>query len=518
MPQGRSKTTRVSHKLAQQKPESSLPVLPLETESPSRIASNKEVITTIEVFRELDRVVEDSAVLEFEAKRNTANQGKTLETFLALAKAKSQETFNNLRAMTRELELVILQEHGITLQQFMDSMSRHVVATDDITNDIKTLRQAYYDYLGNIGRHCTTCNDDGKTENLRLSKLQQQKGNNVKIWSKCNQCNGTKKKIKGCAASTKSSYLIRFDKMFRYFGLYNQIDSKNIIVVKPKILKFKPKPLNFDTLQEIIKTTTKISRKVFWQFLAQSGARVFEGCKTKKSDCIFVDENNKELRDEKGMDRIKVVIRAEQGNKTRVERETFVHIEIQDYILNRLRSINDSDYVFHNADTPKSAENCEFSAFKSVRDQMIEAGFKEMDERKPDSDQHRITLHTLRSFFISKANRIDDSSFGDAVAGHTDLMRGLYDRIDDSELLQLWKKSEKRTSLNSDNSVAEEELQNTVNELRSELANSQKENQTKIDQTLQIERASMQIQFEKQSKELYDKIFELMDKLEQKSN
>ena len=177
----------MSHKLAQQKPESSLPVLPLETESPSRIASNKEVITTIEVLRELDRVVEDSAVLEFEAKRNTANQGKTLETFLALAKAKSQETFNNLRAMTRELELVILQEHGITLQQFMDSMSRHVVATDDITNDIKTLRQAYYDYLGNIGRHCTTCNDDGKTENLRLSKLQQQKGNNVKIWSKCNQ-------------------------------------------------------------------------------------------------------------------------------------------------------------------------------------------------------------------------------------------------------------------------------------------------------------------------------------------
>ncbi len=43
------------------------------------------------------------------------------------------------------------------------------------------------------------------------------------------------------------------------------------------------------------------------------------------------------------------------------------------------------------------------------------------------------------------------------------------------------------------------------------------ENQTKIDQTLRIERASMQIQFEKQSKELYDKIFELMDKLEQKS-
>ena len=68
MPQGRSITTRVSHKLAQQKPESSLPVLPLDTVNRSENTSTKNVITTIEVLRELDRVVEDSAVLEFEAK------------------------------------------------------------------------------------------------------------------------------------------------------------------------------------------------------------------------------------------------------------------------------------------------------------------------------------------------------------------------------------------------------------------------------------------------------------------
>ena len=56
-----------------------------------------------------------------------------------------------------------------------------------------------------------------------------------------------------------------------------------------------------------------------------------------------------------------------------------------------------------------------------------------------------------------------------------------------------------------------------MNALRSELANSQKENQTKIDEALRIERQNMKSDFESQSKELYNKIFELMDKLEQKS-
>ena len=490
----------------------------LSNQSNTSYNHNRNYKNQIERLQELGRTEKlDNAVLEFEAKRKRPNQDKDLESFLISAKKDSQSTFTNLRAMTRELELVILQDNKITLQQFIDSMGRAIADHDDITNDIKTLRQSYYDYLGVVGRHCTNCNDDGKFENVRLSRKQKEKGNDIKIWSRCTLCNGTKKKLKGLAMSTRSAYLIRFDKMFRYFGLYNQIDFKNIEVNKPKKLKFKPKPLEYETLKEIIKTTTKISRKVFWQFLAQSGARVLEGCKTKKSDCIFVDENNKELRNEKGMDRIKVIIRAEKGNKTRVERETFVHVEIQDYVLKRLRSISDSDYVFHNSDTPESAESCEFSAFKTVRLEMLENGFKEMDERKPDSDQHRITVHTLRSFFISKANRMDDSSFGDAIAGHTDLMRGLYDRIDDKELLTLWKKSEKRTSLESDNSVVQEELENTVNALRSELANSQKENQTKIDEALRIERQNMKSDFESQSKELYNKIFELMDKLEQKS-
>ena len=110
---------------------------------------------------------------------------------------------------------------------------------------------------------------------------------------------------------------------------------------------------------------------------------------------------------------------------------------------------------------------------------------------------------------------MDDSSFGDAIAGHTDLMRGLYDRIDEDELVELWKKSEKRTSLNSNDSY--EEFENTIKTLRSEIATIKEENQTKIDEALRIERQNMKSDFESQSKELYNKIFELMDKLEQKS-
>jgi integrase len=489
----------------------------------TKIGCSQKFITKTQVFSELGRtekvsqgIQKENAVIAFEARRKNPNQSKTIDSFLEDCKKISNRHSSDFRAMTLELDIIVLRENGITLPQFLDSMSGLVSNNEDITEDIKTLRQLYYDYLGEVGRDCAVCNDDGKTINDRLTRMQHAKGNMVTMYSKCITCDGTKKKLKACAYGTRDKYVGRFDKMFRYFGLYNKIDFTNLKIVKPKKLKFKPKPLRYDTLKEMINVTTLIPRKIHWQFLAQSGARIAESCKTRKSDCIFVDENGKELRNEKGMDRIKVIIRAEQGNKTRVERETFVHIEIQDYVLKRLRSINDSDYVFHDSTKLESAESNEFEAFKTVRKKMIENGFKEMDERKPTSNQHRITVHTLRSFFISKANRMDDSSFGDAIAGHTDLMRGLYDRIDEKELLELWKKSEKRTSLNSDNSS--EEFENTIKTLRTEIANIQEENQTKIDEALKIEKANMQIQFESQSKELYNKIFELMDKLEQKSN
>ena len=122
----------MSHKLAQQKPESSLPVLPLDTVNRSENASTKNVITTIEVLRELDRVVEDSAVLEFEAKRNTANQGKTLETFLALAKAKRYSDKVTNKAV----------QEVVGSLKFYNATKGMVVTTNDFTKSAQELAKS----------------------------------------------------------------------------------------------------------------------------------------------------------------------------------------------------------------------------------------------------------------------------------------------------------------------------------------------------------------------------------------
>ena len=457
----------------------------------------------------------DKAVVAFRAKRKQPTQNKTIETYLK--KQKSTEDYNRANELSLELEMVTLKEHGLTLQTWIEQLSELVESNEDITNDVKDIRTAFYEYLAIKNRFCTACNDEGKTECRRLSKIQKNLGKDEKIMGKCKLCNGTKKRKKGCADSTRANYIGRFDKLLRYFGLYNRIDFTNLKINTAKKKKAKRKPLRYDTLTAIIKYTRLVSRKNQWQFLAQSGARLLESCKVKKSDCVFVDVNNVELRDHRNMDRIKIMIRAEKGTKTREERETFVHVELQDYVLERLLNMTNDGYVFHDYDTPEQAESNEDSAFRQVRKEMIKDGYVEMAEMKPDDTQHRISLHTLRYYFISKANRINDSSFGDALAGHTEYMRALYDAIDEDKLLEMWKKSEKYTSLNGDYSAKSQELETTIATLRDELAVTHKENQSKIEEALKIERANMNNQFEARSKELYNRIFELMDKLEQKS-
>jgi hypothetical protein len=265
-----------------------------------------------------------------------------------------------------------------------------------------------------------------------------------------------------------------------------------------KPIKSKPRPLRYEVLKGLISYTTLKQRKIAWQFLAQSAVRDIEGHKIKKSDCIFVDKNANELKNESGMCRIKVMIRAEEGNKLREERETFVHIEIQDYVLQRLRSISDNDYVFHDYKTPKQAQDNDLPAFDKARIAMVKEGFKECAEWTPEHTKHVISLHTLRSFFVSKANRLNDSSFGDVIAGHGEAMKALYDRISPEELLEMWIKSEPLTSLEVDNSTNTDELEKVIDTLKSEMLNMKTENQ-------------------KTTKSLYDKIFDLMSQIDKKS-
>lgn len=437
----------------------------------------------------------------FRAIRKKTTKNLTLEGFLESRKIQNPKSLKQFNSVINELGVLLGTKFELSVMEYVEEL---LIASksDDITDDVRDIKQSFWEFLSTVGRACSVCGTDGRRF------IHRRYGYDV--FAKCYHCDGTKKKLRAASYGTKVNYLSRLDTFFRYFGIYNKIDERNIKVVKGRKPKGMRKSLSKKLLIEIINHTNKFERKQFWQFLAMSGVRDSEGLKLKKRDFVFVNGNGDVLNSEYGHDRIRVRIRAETGNKMRVERNTFVHKELEGYVIGRLHSINNDDYVFHDK-TLSAATSDEVSAFLYTRAKMIEEGFVEMTEMKPENTQHAITLHTLRSFFISKANRIDDSSFGDAIAGHEDSMKAVYDRFSPKELLDMWKKAEPLLSLKNDNEDLTEELEKKCEVLTDQLSTLKEEYDDKIKKALKEQQVSFTNEIQSREMRLYEKFFETIN-------
>ena len=85
-----------------------------------------------------------------------------------------------------------------------------------------------------------------------------------------------------------------------------------------------------------------------------------------------------------------------------------------------------------------------------------------------DTKIHKITLHSFRSWRITKCNRID-SDFGNALGGHEKYMKR-YNRFSDAEKCELFIKAEKSLSIfervDVDQLKKIDELESQVKELQ----------------------------------------------------
>ena len=432
--------------------------------------------------------------------RKRPTKSLTIEGFLKSKETQNSGSFKQYSSSIDEFGLLLKKKFGLTVTEYIEEL---LIAAkdDDITNDVRDIKQSFWDYLGLIGRHCNVCNEQGK-------KMIRRNGR--EFYGRCYHCDGTKKKKRAASYGTRLNYMSRIDVFLRYFGIFNKIDEKNVKVIKGRKPKGKRKSLSKRLLLAIIDNTVKPRRKKFWQFLAQSGVRDTEGLKLKKCDFVFIDSNGEAINSEHGFDRIRVRIRAEDGNKMRVERDTFVHVELHDYVLDLLRKKGPNDYVFHDKSL-KTAASDEVSAFVYTRNKMIKNGYVEMAEKKPEDTQYAITLHTLRSFFISKANRIDDSSFGDAIAGHDENMKAVYDRLGPKELLDLWKRTEPLLSLSADMDSLTDELEERCRVLTDEISNIKQENDIRMKKALDEQKRIFVQEIQQREAKLYDKIFKLMN-------
>lgn len=191
----------------------------------------------------------------------------------------------------------------------------------------------------------------------------------------------------------------------------------------PKRDKRKNYSLAVEDIRKLLDYATP-KRKAYYLILLGSGLRPREGMQLRKRDFT------------KG-ERYRINIPA-RYTKTRQERHTYLTKEAEKYILPILEKIKDDDLVFTKNDNPYHAYCCEASYFDRLRKK---AGFTS----KYDTGVNPISLHTFRSWFITKCSKID-MGLGHALSGHEHYMKQ-YERYEEKDMIDFFVKAEQALSI-----------------------------------------------------------------------
>jgi len=215
------------------------------------------------------------------------------------------------------------------------------------------------------------------------------------------------------------NYFININEYFYYRGI--KLDRRDTKTLKfPKNIKRKGYPLKLEEIHQIIQPVSH-KKKSMYLALISSGMRIEE--------CLRVQRKHIDL----SLDRVKITIPGE-FTKTGEERITFLSKEAEKYNIKHIRSLGDDDLVW--------GQNPNWRYNVSSEDQNFARYTKNAKlGMKYPSGVRKITLHSFRSYFITKGNKVDDFGFGHALAGHDHYMKN-YERYTEEELLTLYKKLE----------------------------------------------------------------------------
>jgi len=252
---------------------------------------------------------------------------------------------------------------------------------------------------------------------------------------------------KELVASTIRALCIRARHYLAY-RLFVKIHAEDIRgnIKFPKALKRKNYVLMPDDIKKIL-AYASYQRWALYLFLASTGARIQEACKLRKRD--FAEG-----------ERYKITFPASY-TKTRTARITFMSKEAEKYVKPILDKLSPDDLVFGLNEVPEKAVLNEEMYFFRLRKL---AGLTE----KYETGISKITLHTFRSFFISKCEKIHEG-LGHALAGHDRYMQE-YERYTDEELLEFYLKVEPSLGIYSQPTRVEIELKEQLEKERMKVA------------------------------------------------
>lgn len=265
-----------------------------------------------------------------------------------------------------------------------------------------------------VGRHCTTCKDT--------------------------------KTAKPLYASSVPIYLGYLKKYLRFFGILDGIADEDISgnVSMPTIMEEEYEPVTREMFRDMLEGLKNIRRRLFWHFIGTSGLRISEGCSLTKADFEFVDENDQRTTLEK-MIRIRVNVKA-NTTKKRKQRKSYVAREIETEMIKFLTNAPNDRPIFVTSNDATKAKKNEGDLFRRSCKKLIEK-YPVLAEKKL-SGVSKISIHSLRSYFITCANRVD-YGFGHALAGHKQYM-AQYDRLTPEQKMQMLDKSDERLKLFSE--------------------------------------------------------------------
>ncbi len=227
-----------------------------------------------------------------------------------------------------------------------------------------------------------------------------------------------KRQIAGSTIKHKFSQLRGF---LHYMGIKITREDVRINLSFPKVFREELHPLQLEEIQKFLEHTNG-KKKGLYLSLLSSGMRIGEAVQLRKKDFDLSKE------------RIMIRIPAKM-TKTRTGRTTFISKEAADFVRTKLRTLDDDDLVFGSSEIVENARMNEIVTLHRVLDK------SGLNQKYEGVSRRKITFHSFRAYFFTKAARIQGEDYAHKLTGHGGYLLQ-YDRLSDDEKLDLYLKLE----------------------------------------------------------------------------
>jgi len=204
---------------------------------------------------------------------------------------------------------------------------------------------------------------------------------------------------------------------FHYRGIKMYKEDINQNITLPTMVKEEKHPISLEEIRTITSNANP-KKKALYLVLLSSGMRVGETVQLKKK---HFDLSTK---------RTTIKIPADY-TKTKQGRTVFISKEATAAIKPLLRQINDNDGVFSKNPNPHYAVCAEEMTFKRI---LTNVGLVEPYE---SSRTNKITMHSFRAYYFTKAARKHGDNYAHMMTGHGGYLM-MYDRLTDNEKLKMY--------------------------------------------------------------------------------